>query len=157
MVAGKYFRPKKPDVVYELFEDEIILINLANGNYYSLQGTAAEIWRMMESGLSAEAAAERLGRSYRGRPEEIRRAVETFLEETAGEGLIEPVEAGSPGPDEGPAERAPAGGATVFPEFVRPELSRYTDMQELLLLDPIHEVSDQGWPNRRADDSPAEE
>ena len=31
---------------------------------------------------------------------------------------------------------------------VEPQLSSYTDMQELLLLDPIHEVDESGWPNR---------
>jgi len=32
-------------------------------------------------------------------------------------------------------------------EFSAPRLDKYTDMQQLLLIDPIHEVSDeQGWP-----------
>ena len=30
--------------------------------------------------------------------------------------------------------------------FEAPVLSKYTDMQELLLLDPIHDVDDMGWP-----------
>ena|SRR6476660_8869681 len=32
--------------------------------------------------------------------------------------------------------------------FVTPELHKYTDMQELLLVDPIHEVAEEGWPFR---------
>jgi hypothetical protein len=28
-----------------------------------------------------------------------------------------------------------------------PVLNKYTDMQDLLLLDPIHEVDERGWPN----------
>jgi hypothetical protein len=28
-------------------------------------------------------------------------------------------------------------------------LERYTDMQELLLLDPIHDVDESGWPHRK--------
>jgi hypothetical protein len=31
--------------------------------------------------------------------------------------------------------------------YEAPKLSAYTDMQELLLLDPIHEVDESGWPN----------
>ena len=38
----------------------------------------------------------------------------------------------------------------VLPEpqegFVAPQLHKYTDMQELLLLDPIHDVDQEGWP-----------
>ena len=37
---------------------------------------------------------------------------------------------------------------TAPPRLVRePRLDKYTDMQELLLLDPIHEVDERGWPN----------
>ncbi|HEY9704008.1 MAG TPA: PqqD family protein, partial [Allocoleopsis sp.] len=31
--------------------------------------------------------------------------------------------------------------------FAQPLLEKYTDMQDLLLLDPIHEVDEIGWPN----------
>jgi hypothetical protein len=30
-----------------------------------------------------------------------------------------------------------------------PVLEKYTDMQELLLLDPIHDVEEAGWPKAR--------
>ncbi|MCU1244771.1 MAG: hypothetical protein JWN02_681, partial [Acidobacteria bacterium] len=29
----------------------------------------------------------------------------------------------------------------------RPRLERYTDMQEIILLDPVHKVDSQGWPH----------
>ena len=46
--------------------------------------------------------------------------------------------------------------AEIFPEIERPVfkpplLKRYTDMQELLILDPIHEVDDTGWPAIKPD------
>jgi hypothetical protein len=31
--------------------------------------------------------------------------------------------------------------------FVAPRLERYTDMQEIILLDPVHKVDSQGWPH----------
>jgi hypothetical protein len=31
-------------------------------------------------------------------------------------------------------------------DYKIPVLNKYTDMQELLLLDPIHDVNAQGWP-----------
>ena len=31
--------------------------------------------------------------------------------------------------------------------FVNPTLTKFTDMQDLLLLDPIHEVDEMGWPH----------
>jgi hypothetical protein len=34
--------------------------------------------------------------------------------------------------------------------FQPPTLRKYTDMQDLLLIDPIHEVDDLGWPGVKA-------
>ncbi len=32
-------------------------------------------------------------------------------------------------------------------DYEEPKLGKHTDMQELLLLDPVHEVGETGWPN----------
>jgi hypothetical protein len=34
-----------------------------------------------------------------------------------------------------------------------PELSIYEDMQDLLQLDPIHDVDETGWPARKLEDA----
>jgi len=71
----------------------------------------------------------------------IDEAVGAFLAELAREGLIVPDS--SPAPDspqpEAPSPEDPAA-------FVSPTLRKYTDMQNLLLLDPVHEVGEGGWP-----------
>ena len=36
------------------------------------------------------------------------------------------------------------------PPFEAPRLTKYTDMRDLLVLDPIHDVDESGWPARRA-------
>ena len=37
--------------------------------------------------------------------------------------------------------------------FQKPTFEKYTDMQQLLLLDPIHDVDDTGWPHVAAERS----
>jgi predicted transcriptional regulator len=37
-------------VVHEVFDDEIVIINLDNGNYYTLTQTGADIWGLVETG-----------------------------------------------------------------------------------------------------------
>jgi hypothetical protein len=32
--------------------------------------------------------------------------------------------------------------------YLKPSFEKYSDMQEMLLLDPIHEVSEVGWPHQ---------
>ena len=43
--SGKYgFPVNEPSVVYEAFDEEIIVMNLDAGNYYSVTGTGRTIW-----------------------------------------------------------------------------------------------------------------
>jgi hypothetical protein len=32
------------------------------------------------------------------------------------------------------------------PDYAAPELAKYDDVEEMMLLDPVHDVSDAGWP-----------
>jgi hypothetical protein len=46
---------------------------------------------------------------------------------------------------EAPVTVAARGGALAY---ARPQLQVYTDMKDLLQLNPIHDVSEEGWPTR---------
>jgi len=46
---------------------------------------------------------------------------------------------------------SPARQDAARPAFEPPVLTTFSDMQELLWLDPIHEVDDAGWPIARTD------
>jgi hypothetical protein len=48
------------------------------------------------------------------------------------------------------AQESPNG---VEPAPVESAFTRYTDMEELLLIDPIHEVDNEGWPVFRQPDA----
>jgi hypothetical protein len=44
--------------------------------------------------------------------------------------------------------REPTLAAPVAPHAYAPlELERYTDLADLILLDPVHDVSEAGWPH----------
>ena len=50
-------------------------------------------------------------------------------------------------PGEAPPEDGEAAAPAGAPAFVVPTLEKYTDMEALLLADPIHEVDEAaGWP-----------
>ena len=48
---------------------------------------------------------------------------------------------------DGDAAAPPVTDQTPSIEFQLPKLNIYTDMEALLLADPIHEVESDGWPN----------
>jgi hypothetical protein len=142
MKENDRYRVNKPNVILEDFGDEVVIVNLASGNYYSIDALGAEIWAMIHKGATATEIAAHLSREYDGKPEIIKKAVMKFVGEIVSENLVVPDTAAFfnlPKTDDlvsGP--RKP---------FVAPILHKYTDMQELLLLDPIHEVDETGWPN----------
>jgi hypothetical protein len=145
-VAMRYYRVNRPDVVMESFEGELVLVQMKSGNYYSLQGSAPLIWDLMERGRSVEDAGDYLVARHQGAEEEVRRSVHNLVEELVAESLIVPATNGST-----PAPIDPPGDTELGMPFVPPVLERYTDMQELLLLDPIHDVDQTGWPRRKGE------
>jgi Coenzyme PQQ synthesis protein D (PqqD) len=129
-----------PNVIHETIQGETIIIDLASGTYHSLLGTGPAIWDEVTAGVSKDGIVERAVERFEGDPAEIKRAVEGFIEQLEQQQLIAPAEADGAdgaGPVDSP-ERVP---------FVAPKLETYTDMQDIILLDPVHKVDGRGWPH----------
>lgn len=141
-----------PDVLHEVFDDEVVLINMSSGVYYSIVNTAAWVWRQIAGGCDLGDLVARASDTFEGRPEDLETALSGFLEELHTEGLIKYVESsGRPTPS------ASATANVEKVQFDAPVIERYADMQELLLLDPIHEVNDVGWPAALPDKTNSDE
>lgn len=141
-----YFRVNKPKIIFEGFEDEVVLINLENGNYYSLEGAAAFIWTLIQSGTHMNEICGKLDVKYSGQKETLESALSQFVDELLGEELIFPSEKPESENTEFSNDISLNEAVPDKIPFVPPSLNRYTDMQDLLLLDPIHEVDESGWP-----------
>ncbi len=85
-------RINKPSVVYEKFDDELVLINLDSGNYYSFEKVGADIWGFIQSGASETEIIEEISQRYAESLSTIEDAVKKFLSELKEEGLIVPDE-----------------------------------------------------------------
>ena len=135
-------------VVHETIDGEAILIHMETGFYYSLEGTGSEIWGGLVAGRGPEEIAERLGARYDATPEAIEAAVSGLVEELCREGLLEEAE-GHPAGESATDGAAPADSAAPGAAFEAPVLHRYTDMADFMLVDPIHEVDESGWPHQK--------
>ncbi len=138
-----FFRINAPQVVYQVIEGEAIIIDLETGAYFSLVGTGAAAWERLAQIASLDDIVQTLMAQYAGNRAEIQRDAEQFLYELEREALITP--SAEPPPTRLPAAVSALDAATRLP-FHPPALAKYTDMQDLLLLDPIHGVDEQGWP-----------
>jgi hypothetical protein len=133
-------------VVHEIFDDEAIVVDLETGSYYTLAGSAGAIWSLVVAGAPPEQIVGEVRARYQGEPSAIEAAVYAFLEELEREQLImrDRESAASERQVREPSA-TPAGADRAA--FEAPVLARYTDMEQILILDPIHDVDESGWPS----------
>jgi hypothetical protein len=137
-------------VIYEAFEDESVIIHFTSGNYFSIDTTGNEIWKLIVSGASSRETTDLLAQKYNAEAGNIEAAVNRFIEELQQENLIVPDVSDSTRTFPGTVDSEIS---SVKQAFTPPVLNKYSDMQGLLVLDPIHEVDDTGWPNAKPDSS----
>lgn len=137
MSLTQRYELNNPPMIAELVEGEVIAIDLDRGSYYSLLGAAAQVWGSIVAGRSAQEIlaivspapdAGSLDASLLG-----------FLDALLAEQLIRPAS--------GETKAAPPPVSLAPWSLTSLRFERFTDMQDLLILDPIHEVDDEaGWP-----------
>jgi len=141
----------EPDVVSETIDGETVVVSLSTGSYYSLEGSATAVWNLIESQCSTEQIMAAVLQQFEGEPQTIQAAVKDLINQLQAESLIvaceEDTDASIPPMDDAEAKAA----------FVPPSLEKFSDMQTLLLLDPIHEVdATAGWPAKETASASAE-
>lgn len=143
------FRINKPSVVYEKFDDEVVLINVDSGNYYSFEMVGAYIWDFIQSGASETEIIDEVSKRYAGSILTIEDAVNIFLSELQEEGLIVPDKTQAAEMRKNPHNHITIGSEMQKINFESPVLSKFTNMQEFLLVDPIHEIDYTDWPKNK--------
>ena len=139
-MSERGFAIRVPAITHERLDDEVIAINLETGIYYALVGPAADVWSCFDPAGTATGASAALSARYGIAADEIRADVDAFTRRLEGAGLFADVDA----PD------SPAGALPSTPPetaWAAPELEEYRDMADLVLLDPIHQVDEAGWPH----------
>lgn len=147
-MSNQRFRVNTPTVTHETIDGEAVIINLDSGNYYSLVEVGSFIWGLVEKGASASEVQHAIFQTYQGDATDIDRGVQELLAQLQQENLIVPFD--GPGALD-LTEAVPSNNSHEKPSFDPPLLHKYSDMQELLLLDPIHDVDEAGWPKPNPD------
>jgi hypothetical protein len=141
--GGPVFVPNRRDVAHESFEDEVILIHFPSGKYFRLDAPGRVAWAALQSGATAAHVAAALGHAYDVGDAEALGEATRFLATLSEHGLVVP---------DGPSAAAPRNGVPApagRPPFQPPRLEVFTDLEQLFLVDPIHDVDATGWPNEK--------
>jgi hypothetical protein len=133
------YRLNSSNVVHDTIDGEVLAIRSDTGTYYSMQGPTASAWCALISGADVDAMATAIASHHDADVEIVRQALIALGADLVSESLL--------------VESAADGAAIVeLPTDTRGQaweplrFEKYTDMQDLLLFDPIHEVEPSGWP-----------
>jgi len=141
------YRINAPQVSSETIEGETIVIDFISGAYFSTDKLGAVIWEKLKVGLSPEHIVNEIKQHYPDQGEACGLTIASFIAQLESEKLMV-IDSG-----EGESATAASQEQACYPEsYAAPVLNKYTDMQDLLLLDPIHETDNQGWPVRKKKD-----
>lgn len=137
------YQVNSPRVVHETLDGETIIIDTQTGIYFTVAGHASVIWSALATGHSPK----QIAKAYKDTSLINSSVIDSYVAELVGMGLL--VAAASNHSD---------------PEFFLPpvaefdvpglQLKRHEDLQELIELDPIHEVdAELGWPIQSKDNN----
>lgn len=122
-------RPRGEEVAAKVIDGEAIIINLANGIYYSMDKVGALIWDLVQVGYSLEEIIVAVTERYDVSREQVQADVQELVEELLRENLVSVSE------NCASVEQRQVEQQEKFPYEV-PKLNIYRDMGDLLALDP---------------------
>jgi hypothetical protein len=124
-----------PRLAAEIFDGEYIIANLDNGLYYNIQGIAVSLVNAMPYHDHTQVI-KCLSDSFPEQADHIEQELHAILEELLKEEIVLKDDHTTP---------VASSDCTPPEEYKPSRFNRYADMQDLLLLDPIHDVDEEGW------------
>ena len=142
MMADAYLLNSRT-FAFEAFDDEIVVLDIVQGTYFTIGGWVVDIWKPLVEGAPLAGIAAAVAGSY-GRPiDALAAELASLAAQLVEARILVETEALIAAP-----VLAPAKGPSLPLAF-----ERHSDMEELLTLDPIHGVDpEMGWPHYRPKD-----
>lgn len=129
----------------ERLDGEAIAIDFSTGKYFSFQGPAADIIWMLNQGIPRGQWLNLVSSSFQSDPEQdtFDEHANHFLTQLEQLGLIEAT-------DSLQGEVAELPSDYIRGVWVQPEILMNDDLVDLIVIDPIHDVGDDGWPTAKS-------
>ena len=125
----------------EDFGGEAVIIHFDRGTYFSLGGSGPAIWAMVQKPVTVSGMLDAIRSARIAVTPEFEFALGVFVEQLLEHDLVRPAKNAEP------SGLPPGVDAALFTK--PPTLEVFTDLAELILMDPVHEVDVlEGWPRR---------
>lgn len=138
-----WYTVNAPSVVAELIDGELVIMDLQSGNYFSAEKTGAQVWAWIEKGYGLHDVLDLIG-SHFSDSESGEQDLTAFVDQLLANNLVKEQDGAPKAVDE------PGVNGNLTP-YTKPQMAIYTDMKDMLLLDPIHDVDEAGWPMPKAE------
>jgi hypothetical protein len=126
-----WFRLNSPAVVFDASADDTVIINLVSGRYFRLNAASSLAWNALLASGSRDAFVGSAGNAP-----ELVASIDSMIGALTAENLIVPA-----------GETTAEATSWTFAGF---SLESFSDLEDILGLDPIHEADpDKGWPAAR--------
>jgi hypothetical protein len=129
------------NISQERLDGEVVVISFNSGKYFSAKGPAADIFWLIQNGVDQELWSE-IFNDHFPNFSITESGIESFLTSGISEELFLPLQ-------------TPTKEKILLPldyergEWEAPKLVIFEDLQDLLLLDPVHDTSLEGWPSTK--------
>lgn len=127
------------NIISDVFGEEVVLVNLESGVYYSLRGSATQIWIRLVSQYAIPEIIADLLNIYQVAEQDLVVDIDQFINQLIDFKIIKIT-------SDSTSKQIDFTVNTTLLEYNPPILETFSDMQEILLLDPVHDVDKAGWP-----------
>ncbi|NVK36170.1 MAG: PqqD family protein [Rhodobacteraceae bacterium] len=128
------------DIVFEEFDGDFVILDLQSGEYHAVEGSAAILWKLLMDGICPKAILD----EFEAHPKLTVNQIEEYITNLVENGLIKESDqlavAGLSEDDK----------ASLLALTAAPKTDLFSDLSDLILADPIHDVDEEaGWPVRK--------
>ena len=138
----KFYHIDSTNIAQEVFDKEAVLINIPFGKYYSIRGYAGiRVLELLAQSADTETIQTVIESEFEVEGFDARADIEVFVNQLETEQIVNVLAEGAVQKNEEPRLKIP---------YEKIELEIFDDMQELIQLDPVHDVeSFKGWPQKK--------
>jgi hypothetical protein len=127
------------DFAFETFANEVVALNVVEGTYFAFGGSSSDIWNALANRQPVAAIVDATAARYGVPVELVEQELGNFIEKLTAERILLEAQ-----PTDEPIALHGSAAARGFQPF---SFEKHADMEDLLTLDPIHDVDpERGWP-----------
>ena len=135
MLDGSY-KVNSPGVIHDEIDSEVVIVDLNIGHYFRINKASSQLWNLIIKGNTISQIL-----TYCENRSELQIDIEEIVQNLLNLQIICKADEQS-----NPITELPKWKYTKF------EIEKFTDLEDILGLDPIHEVDEEkGWPNKQND------